>query len=693
MTPALDPHAFLRDLVVVLGTAAVTTVLFQRLRQPVVLGYLLAGMLVGPHVPIPLVADTATVQTLAELGVILLMFALGLEFSLRRLVKLGPGPLLVCAVEVGAMLTLGSLTARALGWSPLASVFAGGVVAISSTMIIARVFEDTRDLLPLRVRELVVAVLVGEDLVAILLITTLGAAAAGAGLSAREGVGILGRLALFLGLVLAAGALVVPRAVRAVARFRRDETLLVTSVALSFGLALVALGAGYSVALGAFLAGALVAESGASHRVLDLVRPLRDLFSAIFFVAVGMLIDPRAVAAEWSTVLILAALVLGGKVLAVTAGATLAGYGLRPALQAGIALGQIGEFSFIIAGIGVAAGAVPASLSAVAVAVSAITSFCTPWLVRGSGRIAMAVDRRLPHRVQRVISLYGSWVELLGQPQFEDRPGLGAPIRRIAIDGGVLLVLAIGGAVTAPVTARALAAGLGMAPEMARWVVLAAGAAIGAPFVIGLGRTTRMLGQALAERALPRPPRGVDQAKSPRTVLARTLQLATLLAVGAPMVALSQPFLPPGSGLALLAAATAALTLGLWRSATDLEGHAKAGAELVVHVLAKHAAAGKPLEDLDDAAQLLPGLGVLIPVRIAERSPAAGRTLAELNLRGLTGATVVAIARGSERIPNPDATVTLNPGDIVALSGTSEAVSAGAAVLLGATAEMAIAHS
>ena len=270
---------FLRNLALVLCVAAVTTVVFQRLRLPVVFGYLLAGLIVGPHVPIPLVADAGVVRTLSELGVILVMFALGLEFSIRRIIQAAPTTGVVAVVETSTMLVVGYLLGQLLGWTALESVFAGAIVAISSTTIIVKAFEEQRVTGP--ASEQAFGILVGEDLIAIFLIAILTAVSSGAGLSAGALAVTGGRLAVFLAAVVGIGLLVVPRLVRFVVRLNRPETTLLASVGICFASALLALEFGYSVALGAFIAGALVAESGEVPTIERLVHPVRDLFAAV----------------------------------------------------------------------------------------------------------------------------------------------------------------------------------------------------------------------------------------------------------------------------------------------------------------------------------------------------------------------------------------------------------------------------
>jgi CPA2 family monovalent cation:H+ antiporter-2 len=304
-----DVHEFLRSLTIVLSVAAVTTVVFQRLRQPVVLGYIVAGLIVGPHVPLPLVADRTVVQALSELGVILLMFSLGLEFSLRKLARVGPTAGFTAVLQSGLMTWLGFLVGRAFGWSMLESIFMGAAVAISSTTIIAKVFDEQK--IAGRQRELVVGILLIEDLVAVVFLAALTAIATGAGVSAEALAATIGTLAAFLVALLVVGMLVIPRFMRMVVRLERDETTLVASVGVCFLTAWIAHTAGYSVALGAFLAGSLVAESGHAEPIEHLVRPVRDVFAAVFFVSVGLLIDPALAIANWPAIVVLSLFLIG----------------------------------------------------------------------------------------------------------------------------------------------------------------------------------------------------------------------------------------------------------------------------------------------------------------------------------------------------------------------------------------------
>jgi CPA2 family monovalent cation:H+ antiporter-2 len=704
-----EPHEFLRTLVLVLCVAAGATILFQRLRQPVVFGYLAAGMILGPHVPIPLVADEAMVRILSELGVILLMFALGLEFSLRKLIAVGPTASVIAVLQTSAMVALGYLGGRLFGWTAMESVYAGVVIAISSTTIIVKAFAEQQ------IREgftrIVFGVLIMEDLIAIFLLTILTAVSAGGGISAGELVTTAGRLGAFLVGLLVVGLLTVPRLIRAVVKLNRPETTVVTAIGIGFAVAYLSLIFNYSVALGAFLAGTLVAESGEERTIEHLVQPIRDMFAAIFFVAVGMLIDPRLVAEHWAAVVVFTLLVIVGKIVFVSVGAFLAGYGTRTAVQTGMSLAQIGEFSFIIAGIGLATGATRNFLYPVAVAVSAITTLSTPWLIRAAAPTASWVDRKLPRPIQTFTGLYGSWMaSLRSSPQdHSHRPRERRLARLLALDAVLLGAIALGLVVELDAAATALSGHLELSGDTARLVVLGGAAAVAAPLVAGLIHTAGRLGQAIALRALPAPTRGVDLGAAPRRAFLVAWQLVMVAMVGVPLVALTLPFLPLQIGAALLTVALVGLGVAFWRSATNLQGHTRAGAEVIVAALAKQMAGSiedagglishrRRASDSDAGAtalaeapeqartltgiyDLIPGLGQPVSVRIGPEDYAGGRSLSELDLRDATGATVLVIVRDNESVILPVGKEVLHSGDVLALAGAADAVEKARAVL------------
>ncbi|MBN1206011.1 MAG: cation:proton antiporter [Myxococcaceae bacterium] len=678
-------HEFLKAITVVLCVAAVTTVLFQRLRQPVVLGYILAGLIVGPYVPIPLIADPGTVQVLSELGVILLMFSLGLEFSLRKLFAVGPTAGLTAVIQCSVMVWLGFVVGRAFGWTPLESIFAGALIAISSTTIIAKAFDEQG--IRGKLRELVVGVLIVEDLIAILLMAMLTGISTGSGLSAGDLALTLGRLLAFLVGLVAIGLLIVPRAIRAVIRLNRPETTLVASVGVCFAIALLAQAFGYSVALGAFLAGSLVAESGEEKVVEHLVQPVKDIFAAIFFVSVGMLIDPAIIARYWVAILVFTVVVVLGKVISVSVGAFLTGNGTRTSVQAGMSLAQIGEFSFIIASLGLSLKATGEFLYPIAVAVSAITTLTTPMLIRAAGPVASFVDRKLPKPLQTFATLYGSWVEQLREAP--RRHTLGASIRRLVgqllIDAALLVALVVGTSLSLEKISLLLEDAAGVSQGLAEKLIIGGAILLALPFLLGIVQVARRLAGTLSLVALPLRAEGrMDLAAAPRHVLVLTLQVIIVLLVGTPVIAVTQPFVRGFTAPLLVLALLVVLGIAFWRSARNLQGHVRAGAQVIVEALAtqSHAKApGAEHGELEQVRGLLPGLGAPTPVQLEETSPAVGKTLAALNLRGLTGATVLAIHREGADVSVPTAQEVLKAGDLLALAGTHAAVEAAKALL------------
>ena len=673
-----DSQLFLQDLALVLSVAAVVTVLFRLLRQPPVLGYLLAGLIVGPHVPIPLFADLGRIQTLSELGVILVMFSIGLEFSIRRVVQILPTSGVTGLIQLTGMIWLGYSVGQIFGWQAQESLFAGCMVAISSTMIVARTFDEEK--VDDKLVNIVFGVLIVQDLAAVLLLAILTAVVSGQGASASAVADTAAQLGAFLVATVVLGFLLVPRAVRLVARLGSSETLLVASVGFCFAMAILAHELGYSVALGAFLAGSLVAESGHSERIHALVTPLRDLFAAVFFVAVGMIVDPLVILDSWPAVLALTLLVLIAQPLLVSFGTFAAGNDVRSSVRAGMSLAQIGEFSFIIAGIGVASGAVRGFLYPVAVAVCVITSFLSPWMVRVSTRVALWVERRLPHRVQTYTTLYASWREALRSRRHS--ASMAARIRRlvalIVVDSFALAAVFIGGVI---VHQRDVVQSYGVSDEVALGLIVAGGILLAAPFAIGLMRCVRRLGQTLARLVLPAVKSGgLDMAAAPRRAFVVTLQVVMALLIGLPLLLVTQPFLPWPIGLLLFAAVLALLGLAFWRSAVNLEEHVKAGAQLVAEALLGQSA---PPERLHKVESMLPGLGNLTSVTLPADSPAVGKTLVDLDLRGRTGASVIVIQRDGTTIAPPTGRESLADGDVIGMTGTGEAVVAARALLIG----------
>ncbi|MCB0422590.1 MAG: cation:proton antiporter, partial [Bdellovibrionales bacterium] len=433
--------SFLKDIALVLGVAALTSTITYKFRLPSVLGYLIAGFIIGPYIPIPLFADPHRVESLSEFGVILVMFSIGMEFSLAKFFRVLPTSGVTAALEVGAMFMVGISLGYVFEWTTTQSIFMGGALAISSTMIVSKVFEEHHP--KEKTREHVLGVLVIQDVVAILLLTVLGAFAASNQLSFASLVPTVTKLIFILALLTIAGLFIVPKFIKYVSALKNTEVLIIVATGLCFVLALIVENLGYSVALGAFLAGILVAESGEGSKIEHLAKPLKDVFVAIFFVSVGMTVDPLVAITVLPQSVLVSVVVVVSQFFIVFMGSILSGTGLSRALFSSLALGQIGEFSFIIAAIGAGAGMVSKEFQAIIVTVAILTSLLTPLLWRHSELIVNKVSQKLPNQFRIAIGLYEAWFRRLRENKLQDGKLLGVP-KRVIIGlffDSVLLIL------------------------------------------------------------------------------------------------------------------------------------------------------------------------------------------------------------------------------------------------------------
>ena len=396
----------IQDLGFILITATVVTLLCRWLKQPVVLGYLIAGFLVGPHVPfIYTVTDLKGVQVWAEIGVIFLLFSLGLEFSFKKLSKVGGSAGITALFEISCMLMIGFFTGRILGWSTMDCIFLGGILSISSTSIIVRALDElnlkTKSFVPL-----VFGVLVVEDLLAVLLLMVLSTLAATATFSGEDILISVFKLGFFISLWFLVGIYLLPVILKKIKGMLNNETILIVSIGQCLMMVMIATKVGFSPALGAFVMGSLLAETSEGQRIEKVLHPVRDLFAAVFFVSVGMLINPPLLLEHSGTIVVITLAVLFGKIISVSLGALVSGQSLKNSVQAGFSLAQIGEFSFIIATLGLTLKVTSDFLYPIAVAVSAITSFTTPYQIRYSQRMARWLESRLGQPVIQRLNRY-----------------------------------------------------------------------------------------------------------------------------------------------------------------------------------------------------------------------------------------------------------------------------------------------
>lgn len=410
----MDSLPFLiRDLALLWGLAGVCALVFQRAGQPAVLGYLVAGIALGlrPAAALSLSHPDA-LQSLSELGVACLMFSLGLEFSFRKLWKVGAPAFMTAAIEVFALNAIGYFCARALGWNQISSLFCGAMLSISSTTIIAKALEDL-GLKSRRFAELIFGVLVVEDLLAILLLVAITSIASGGEISVAFLGKSFARLILIIGSWVLTGYFLLPRMLAKVGRLQSRELLLLLSMTLCLGLGIFATSLGYSLALGAFIMGSILSESRESHLIEELILPLKHLFVSLFFVSVGMKLNPLLLIDHYKEILLFSAIVLSGKILATTAAALIAGQPLRRAIQVGFGIAQIGEFSFVIAALGQSSGIFSKEVTPILIATSFLTTITTPFFIRRSHKIAVRIEKAIPTRTLLILTRYSSFFENL----------------------------------------------------------------------------------------------------------------------------------------------------------------------------------------------------------------------------------------------------------------------------------------
>ncbi|MFK2904749.1 cation:proton antiporter [Dyella ginsengisoli] len=555
---------FIRDLAIVMIVAGATTILFHRLRQPVLLGYILAGVLIGPHTPGVLVADPRTINDISNLGVVLLMFTLGLEFSIRKLREVGIGVLVVAVAEVGVMLWIGYGLGEAFGWKGRDALFLGGIMALSSTMVATRTLSES-GLGALPFARLVIGLLVAEDMLTIVILTLLTAVAIGGSVEASTAFTLIGHLGLFVVAGMIIGLLLVPRLVDYVAGFGRDEVLLVSTLGLCFGASLLAAWMGFSVALGAFLVGSVVAEARSSEKVMHLIEPLRDMFAALFFVAIGLKIDPAMLVQYAVPALAIAAVVMTGKTVICSLGMFAIGHDPRTAVRAGVSMAQIGEFSFVIATLGLSLGAVSDFIYPVAVAVSVLCMAISPYLVRSADGLVNGMRRIAPSPMRLLVTSYSGWLENL-RPVNENAV-IAAMLRRllmhIAINVMLVVTLFVIGAY---VNAHNWAwfSMFGLTRDARHTVIWAAALFLSLPLLIAVYRKAEALGMLLAELGIRESYAGA-YTRTIRGVLARLIPLATLFVLAVLVSALGSTILPPRGVALSLAAAGVLVAVVLWR--------------------------------------------------------------------------------------------------------------------------------
>ena len=631
------------------------TLLFKKLKQPLVLGYVVAGFLASPHMPYtPSVMDTANIQTWADIGVIFLLFALGLEFSFKKIVKVGGAAIIAACTIIFCMILLGITVGTGFGWQRMDSIFLGGMIAMSSTTIIYKAFDD----LGMRKKQftgLVLSVLILEDILAIVLMVMLSTMAVRHNFEGSEMLESIGKLLFFLILWFVVGIYLIPELLKRCRKLMSEETLLIVSLGLCFGMVVMAARTGFSAAFGAFIMGSILAETVEAESIERLVKPVKDLFGAVFFVSVGMMVDPAMIVEYALPIIVITLAVIFGQSLFGTLGVLLAGQPLKTAMQCGFSLTQIGEFAFIIASLGVSLHVTSDFLYPIVVAVSVITTFLTPYMIRFAEPASNFVDTHLPVKWKNFLLHYSSGSQTMNHESLWKK--LILALTRITIVYSIVSI-----AVVALAFRFLVPLFLEHIPGI--WGRLLAAVVI-ILFISPFLRAIMIKKNHSAEFVTL-----WNDSRGNRAPLVATIVIRILIAVSFVMFVISGLFKVSVGlllGVAVLLVIMMILSRQLKKQSIMIER--KFFQNLRYRDMrAEYMGEKKP----EYAGRLLSRDLHLTDFEVPGESAWAGKTLAELNFGKKYGIHVVSILRGRKRINIPGASVRLFPEDKIQVIGTDE---------------------
>ncbi len=662
--------SFIQDLAVVLTAAGIAAVICHRLNQPKMLGYILVGLLLGPHTPpFSFIKDEVVVHTLSELGVVFLMVSLGLDFNLRKFRNVGTQAGVSAFLDCSFMIGIGYLLGRHFGWSVVESLFLGAIICDSSTTILARSLQDwgfSKD----KFAGYIIGVTIVEDVLAVAVIAILTGLATTGAVTAGMVAGSIWILILFLSSVIVVGLLILPKLLDYFSSFNNDELLIVPLVGICFGVALLASHVGLSMALGAVLIGAIASESRAVQRSHELIAPLRHVFSAVFFVAIGLMLDPAMLMKYWSPVLIVSCTVILGKFTINTISALLTGHDASTAVRAGAGLAQIGEFAFIIAALGISLGVTKDPVYQIGVTAAIITTMLNPYLLRGSDRFAWFIDSSPTCRKWTVcFQLYSEWADRMRSSRQDD--AVRKAVRRsliIIVLNTILIVAAIACAGYIARMQKPSIPALAKYPDMLPAALWLAAMIICLPLFIAIIRKFSAIGMLLAEMSFPID-LNTSWSRSMRSFISNTILMAGSIALLLMTFALSSAILQSVEVLIMLMLMTT--VIGIWQRPRMIKLYTQAQIALQSVFASDQVPANRipTVEKAVESGQL--ELNVQ-KFQIAKNSKVAGNSLRSLELRTRTGATVVGIERGNTRIVNPGPDEILASGDTVIILGTPD---------------------
>lgn len=639
-------YPLIGDLGLILMTAGLAVLLFKKIRQPLVLGYIIAGFLAGPYFHFfPTVKDIHNVEVWAEIGVIFLLFSLGLEFSFKKLIRVGGSASITALVQISSMIGLGYLTGQLLGWSQMDSIFLGAILSISSTTIIIRAFEEI-GVKTQKFAGIVFGALIVEDIVAILLMVLLSTIAVSQQFSGVELLQSALKLIFFLILWFVGGIFFIPTFLKKTKSLLNDETTLIISLALCLTMVVLASNAGFSPALGAFIMGSIIAETTKAEWIEHLIKPVKDLFGAVFFVSVGMLINPQTLGEYWLPVLIITLVTIVGKTLSTTIGALISGQPLKQSVQTGMSLAQIGEFSFIIATLGMNLNVTSKFLYPIVVAVSAITTFTTPFFIKSSVSTYNVLQKILPQSLQKRIEDYSYSTQTIKSTSHW-KTFLKANITQIIIHSVIILAVII--LATQYILPNS---------EESQWnhlLITCIVLIIIAPFLWALA-LRRVAVNSMDAIKRDRKYRG------PVTLILFIRITLALFYVGLILNSFFSPWIALGA-LVFLILGAILFPKKLQQVYYYLENH-----------FIRNLNSREISERIRTKSELTPWDGHMTIFEVPQESDIAGKSLKELQLRENIGINIAIIKRGEKIINVPPRTEKLYPKDVLYIIGSDEQV-------------------
>ena len=647
------------ELAVILIAAGIFTVISKALKQPLILGYIVAGFIVSPHLGlIPAISGTESVHQWSEIGIIFLLFALGLEFSFKKLLKVGSSALITAGTICIGMFIVGMITGNALGWGRMECLFLGGMLSMSSTTVIIKAYDDL-GLKKKPYATLIFGTLVVEDLIAVLLMVLLSTLAVSKQFSGSEMFFSLVRLAFFLILWFLVGMYVIPLLLKKAKRFLNDEILLIISIGLCFGMVSLASFAGFSSALGAFVMGSILAETVEGERIEHLLTGIKNLFGAIFFVSVGMMIDPAVIGQHWLTVIIIAIVAVTGILAFSTTGSLLAGQGLDNSVHVGFTMAQLGEFSFIIASLGCSLGVMRDFIYPVIIAVSVITTFTAPYMIKAGDPVSRWLAVRLPANILARINPRQN--EFSGKSSAEKNEWaelLKSYILRVVLYSVILIAILL----SSRFFLGKLAASLlpFMNEDWRKFLCLALTLVVMAPFLYGLAVTNGSI-NIHAPKLLKHP--------SNRWPILSLMIFRILIAIGFILAAITGYYSLGGWGVVAVIGAGLLFAFIAKRSFHRISGLEK---RFIENLNAREAEERRTRPVTSSVRDKLSGYD--IHTQVVEVSPDfdfIGKPLREMPFRKHSGINIIKIQRGGTSIHIPSGEEPIYPGDRLLAVGTT----------------------